>query len=398
MIDRLLFAVSALIGHRLRSTLSALGVAIGVAAVILLTSLGEGTRRYVVAQFTQFGTDLLAVNPGKIKTFGMPGMLGGTTHKLTIDDAEALRRVPGVRSLVPMVIGQARVEGAGRGRSVFVYGVGHEAPETWQFHVEQGRFLPDTDPRRRGSTAVLGPKLSRELFGETSPLGKRVRIGGSSLLVIGVMESKGQFLGFDLDDAAYVPVATGMDLFNVDELNEIDVLTMNSDIIPQVVEGIRTVLTERHRGEEDFTITTQAEMLDTFGRILGIITVSVSGIAAVSLMVGAIGILTIMWISVTERTREIGLLRSLGVTPAGISGLFLTESVIVALIGGLAGIAIGRGAAALIRWFVPSMPLRTPTGAVVAAVAMSLIVGVASGWLPARRAASLDPIEALREE
>lgn len=396
--DRLFFALSALVGHRLRSVLSALGVAIGVAAVILLTSLGEGTKEYVVSQFSQFGTDLLAVNPGKVKTLGLPGMLGGTTHKLTIDDSEALRQVPGVKALVPMAIGQARVEGGGKGRSVFIYGVGHQVPETWQFPVSQGRFLPATDPRRKGATAVLGPKLSRELFGEASALGKRVRIAGSGLLVVGIMEPKGQLLGFDLDDAAYVPVATAMDLFNVDELNEIDILTENADVIPAVVEGVRALLIERHRGEEDFTITTQAEMLDTFGRILGIITVSVSGIAAVSLLVGGIGIMTIMWISVTERTREIGLLRSLGVTPRGISQLFLTESVVVALLGGLAGIAFGLGSASITRYLVPSMPLKTSPIAVVAAVAMSLIVGMASGWLPARRAARLDPIEALREE
>ncbi len=396
--DRFFFAVSALVGHRLRTILSALGVAIGVAAVILLTSLGEGTRDYVVSQFTQFGTDLLAVNPGKVKTFGMPGMLGGTTHKLTIDDAEALRQVPGIKSLVPMVIGQARVEGGGRGRSVFIYGVGHEVPETWQFSIGQGTFLPAMDPRRRGSTAVLGPKLARELFEEDSGLGKRVRIAGASLLVVGIMEPKGQLLGFDLDDAAYVPTATAMDLFNVDELNEIDVLVENADLIPSVVEGIRGVLKGRHRGEEDFTITTQAEMLDTFGRILGVITVSVSGIAAVSLLVGAMGILTIMWISLTERTREIGLLRSLGVTPGGISRLFLTESIVVSVIGGASGIAFGLGAARMVRTVVPAMPLKTPTGAVVVAMLMSLIVGVAAGWLPARRAAGLDPIEALREE
>lgn len=397
-IDRVFFALSALVGHRLRSALSALGVAIGVAAVILLTSLGEGTKEYVVSQFSQFGTDLLAVNPGKVKTLGLPGMLGGTTHKLTIDDSEALRQIPGIKALVPMAIGQARVEGGGKGRSVFIYGVGHEVPETWQFPVSQGRFLPATDPRRKGSTAVLGPKLSRELFGESSALGKRVRIAGTGLLVVGIMEPKGQLLGFDLDDSAYVPVATAMDLFNVDELNEIDILTENAEVIPQVVEGVRTLLIERHRGEEDFTITTQAEMLDTFGRILGIITVSVSGIAAVSLLVGGMGIMTIMWISVTERTREIGLLRSLGVTPRGISQLFLTESVVVALFGGLAGIAFGLGVASMARYLIPSMPLKTSPMAVFAAVAMSLLVGMASGWLPARRAARLDPIEALREE
>jgi len=288
------FAVGALAGHRLRSFLSAFGVAIGVAAVILLTSLGEGTRDYMVTQFTQFGTSLIGVNPGKIKTFGVPGVFGGTTHKLTIDDAEALRRIPGVNEVVPVVMGPARVEGNGRGRSVVLYGVGWEAANAWRFNVSQGTFLPRMDPRRSGSYTVLGTRLARELFGTASPLGERVRIGGWSLLVIGVMEPKGQLLGFDLDDTAFLPVATAMDLFNLVELHEVDVVAASVDEIPAVAEGIRRVLTDRHRGEEDFTITTQTEMMGTFNRVIGMITVAVSGIAGISLIVGAIGILTIM--------------------------------------------------------------------------------------------------------
>ncbi|MFZ5784817.1 MAG: ABC transporter permease, partial [Acidobacteriota bacterium] len=317
------FAVGSLHGHRLRSLLSALGVAIGVAAVVLLTSLGEGARRHVVSQFTQFGTSLIGVNPGKVKTIGIPGVFGGTTHFLTIDDAESLRRVPCVDFVVPVAFGQARVETGARGRSVFVYGVNHEADDAWQFRVAQGSFLPRMDPRRQGSFAVLGPTLARELFGGDSPLGRRVRIGSTSLLVVGVMEPKGQLLGFDLDDAAYVPVATVMAQFNMAELNEIDVVATSTDEVPAVVERVRAALKARHRGQEDFTITTQGEALETFGRVISIITVAVSAIAGVALFVGAIGILTIMWISVHERTNEIGLLRALGVTPAAVQRLFM---------------------------------------------------------------------------
>jgi len=392
------FVIGALIGHRLRSALSALGVAIGVAAVILLTSLGEGTRNYIVSQFTQFGTNLLAVNPGAIKTLGIPGMLGGTTHKLTIDDAEALRRVPGVEHVVPLVAGQAEVKGGGRGRAVFIYGVNHEAPLAWSFPVGQGSFLPEMDPRRQGAFAVLGPKVARELFGADSALGRRVRIGGRSFLVVGIMEPKGQLLGFDLDDAAYIPAATAMALFNLDELIEIDVTTTSSEVIPSVVEGIRSLLMQRHRGEEDFTITTQTEMIETFGRVIGIVTVAVSGIAGISLLVGAMGILTMMWISVHERTGEIGLLRALGVGRRTVEWLFLTESVVLAGAGGLVGVAAGFGIGAAIRLAVPGLPISTPPEAVAAALIMSLVVGVASGAVPARRAAALDPIEALRAE
>lgn len=392
------FVIGAVTGHRLRSGLSALGVAIGVATVILLTSLGEGTREYIVAQFTQFGTSLIAINPGKVQTFGIPGVLGGTTHKLDIEDAEALRQIPGVEHLVPFVMGQAEVEGGGRGRHVYVFGTTHDFPLTMTWDVAQGTFLPKIDPRRQGAHTVLGPKLARELFEHTSPLGQRIRIGGRSFFVVGIMQSKGQMVGFDLDDAAYVPVASVMDLFNLDELTEVDVLAASNEAIPSVVDGIRRMLMDRHRGQEDFTITTQQEMLDTFGRVISMVTVAVSGIAGISLLVGGVGILTIMWISVHERINEIGLLRALGLTPAGVARLFLLEAVVIAGSGGAAGIALGLGVAALIHALAPGLPLATPTNAVVAALAMSLIVGVASGYLPARRAAKLDPVEALRAE
>jgi putative ABC transport system permease protein len=366
--------------------------------VVLLVSLGEGTRDFVVAEFTQFGTSLIAVNPGKVETMGVPGAFGGTTHKLSLDDSEALRRLPEVQNVVPFVMGKTRVEGGGRGRSVMIYGVNHEAPEAWSFPVAQGTFLPEMDVHRVSAHAVLGPKLARELFAGSSPLGERVRIGGRSFQVIGVMAAKGQMLGFDLDDCAYVAAATALDLFSMDELVEIDVVATSTQAIPRVVEQMRAVLSRRHRGEEDFTITTQAEMVETFGRVISIITVAVSGIAGISLLVGAIGILTIMWIAVHERTNEIGLLRAIGVTSRGVQALFLLEAAIVAAGGGVAGVAVALGGVALARALVPSLPLATPVEAVAAAVTMSLVVGLASGYLPARRAANLDPVDALREE
>ena len=398
LIELFRFVGGALRGQRLRSFLSALGVAIGVIAVILLTSLGEGTREYIVGQFTQFGTSIVSVNPGKVKTLGMPGALGGTTHKLTIDDAEALRRIPNVEEVVPVAFGQARVEGGGRGRSVFIQGVGWEAAKGFRLNVSQGSFLPPMDPNRRNSFVVLGAKLSQELFDDESPLGKRVRIGGYTFLVIGVMEAKGQMMGFDFDDTAYVPVATAMDIFDVDELVEIDIVASNTDVIPEVVEGIRALLMERHRDEEDFTITTQTENLDTFGKIIGMITIAVSGIAGVSLLVGAMGIFTIMWISVHERTNEIGLLRALGVPQGTVQGLFLLESVLLAVAGGAIGLIAGFALIGFGRAAVPGLPLSTPPEAVAAALAMCLVVGVVSGVAPARRAAQLDPVEALRTE
>ena len=170
---------------------------------------------------------------------GLPGVLGGTTHKLTLDDAEALERLPSVQKVVPLAFGQARVEGNGRGRSVFIYGVTSDVPEVWKFEVGQGSFLPPGDPRRGSAVAVLGPKLKRELFGEENALGEFVRIAGTRLRVIGVMAPKGRILGFDIDDAAYVPVTTAMQMFNLDELQEIDVLFAHEGLTQRVEAGIR---------------------------------------------------------------------------------------------------------------------------------------------------------------
>jgi putative ABC transport system permease protein len=237
--------------------LSMLGIAIGIGSVILLTSIGEGTRLYILDQFTQFGTNLLQINPGKAETMGVPGVLGGTTHKLTIDDALAIERLPQIETVMPLAFGMARVEGGSRGRSVYVYGVTPAVPEVWKFRVRQGSFWPAGDPRRGQSMAVLGPKLKRELFDNRNALGRFVRIGGTRFRVVGVMEPKGRLLGFDIDDGVYIPVASAMRLFNQDELQEIDVVFSSSASVDRIVDRITRVLIDRHRGNEDFTIITQ---------------------------------------------------------------------------------------------------------------------------------------------
>ncbi len=396
--DLLGLSTGALRGHPTRSVLSMLGIAIGVAAVILLTSLGEGARRFMVTEFSQFGTNLLAVNPGKTETQGMPGVFGGTTHKLTIEDAVALSRLPVLQTVVPIAIGQGRVEGGGRGRSVFVYGSTAEMPEVLKFGVGQGSFLPAGDPLRGGSVAVLGPRLARELFEEGNPLGRFVRIAGTRLRVIGVMEPKGQMLGMDIDDSAYVPVATAMRLFNLEEIQEIDVLIRHAGLTDAAVEAIRETLTDRHRGEEDFTITSQAEMLEVFGRVMDTLTLGVAVIASISLLVGTVGIFTMMWISVGERVSEIGLLRALGATDHQVRDVFLFEAVLLTTAGGIAGLVFGLTVTVLLRWIWPAFPAGAPPEYVLASLVVSAAAGLLSGVGPARRAASLAPVEALRAE
>jgi len=396
--DLLHLATGALRAHRLRSFLSMLGIAIGVAAVILLTSIGEGTRVYMLSQFTQFGTNILAVNPGKSKTIGIPGVLGGTTRKLTIDDAEALDRISGVETVVPVTMGLARVQAGERGRSVTVLGATPDLPTLWRFGARQGSFWPKGDPRRGAPLAVLGPKLAREIFGERSPLGEFVRIAGGRFRVVGVMAPKGQMMGFDIDDVAYVPVASAMQLFDQDELFEIDLIYSNVRETARVEAEVRRLLTLRHGGTEDFTVTSQEAMLDVFGKVMDVITMAVGAIASISLLVGATGILTMMWIAVGERTGEIGLLRALGATAGQVQSVFLAEAVALATAGGALGIAIGLGTGALARLLVPGLPVETPMRFVLAGLVTSFVTGVLAGVAPARRAAGLDPIEALRAE
>jgi len=396
--DLIRFAGGAVWAHRLRSLLSLIGIAIGVGAVILLTAIGEGTRYFVLAQFTQFGTNILAVNPGKTKTLGIPGILGGTTHKLTLEDADALSRIPGVEAVVPMAMGMGRVEAEGRGRSVNVLGVTAAMPTVWRFAIGQGEFLPAGDLNRATSVAVLGPKMKRELFEDRNPLGAIIRIAGYRFRVIGVMEPKGQVLGYDLDDAVYVPVANAMRMFNVDELMEVDVAYQSATMVDRVVEAVRQILMDRHHGTEDFSITTQAAMLASLDEIMRIVTLAAVGIAGISLVVGALGIVTMMWISVGERVSEIGLLRAMGALPRQIFLMLIVESVMLSVLGGTLGIGFGMLGAFALTLILPGLPVFVDVQYLVLALLVAIGAGLLSGVAPARRAIHIDPVEALHGE
>lgn len=399
MRDLAWLSLRTLLALRLRSALSMLGIGIGVASVVLLTSIGEGTRRYMMGMFSQFGTNILAINPGKTETSGIPGVFGGSTRPLTLDDSGELERISGVEAVVPVAVGTARVEAAstGRGRRVMVYGVTPEIDRVWKFRVAQGSFWAQGDPRRGAPVCVLGQKLARELFGDASPLGEFVRVAGARFRVIGLMEPKGTMLGIDIDDVAYVPVATAMTLFNLPELLEIDVLYSHAGLARPVEAAVRATLTRRH-GDEDFTLTTQEAMLEVFGNVMEIVTLAVGAIGGISLFVGAIGVLTMMWIAVGERTAEIGLVRAFGASRRQVRALFLFEAGALGLAGGGAGLLAGLALCQILRMAVPGLPVETPPEFALAALAVSLATGLASGVLPAGRAAGLDPIEALRAE
>ncbi len=396
--DGAFLAWRAITAHRLRSALTLLGIAVGIAAVILLTSIGEGIHRFVVAEFSQFGTNIVGIAPGRVKTGGgPPSGLPTAVRPLTFDDARALTRLPHVTGVGPVVWGNAEIEGNGRTRRTTVYGVTDAALAVFNMKVASGQFLPDDEWEGARAFVVLGSTLKHELFGSDNPLGARLRAGGLQFRVVGVLAPKGQFLGIDLDDTAFIPTARAIELFNKDGLTEIHVAYAEGASSAAVASEVKAALTARH-GREDFTITTQEDMLRTLGNILDILTMAVGALGSISLLVGGVGIVTIMTIAVAERTGEVGLMLALGARRRTILGLFLAEAVVLAALGGALGIALGIGLAQLIRLTVPALPVHTPLVFALLALALSSVIGLAAGVLPARRASRLDPVESLRAE
>jgi len=395
--DALHLALRAVTAQRLRSFLTLLGIAVGIASVILLTSIGEGIHRFVLGEFSQFGTNVISMVPGKTKTGGATSGLPSSARPLSIEDSRALSRLPHVLAVTHNVRGNAEVEGNGRLRRTLVYGVNASFPAVFKMDVRVGQFLPTDDEGSARAFVVLGAKVKEELFGSENPLGQRLRIGGLHFRIIGIMAPKGQFLGIDLDDSAFIPAVRGQELFNREGLDEINVAADENVPSALVAKAIKERLIARH-GREDFTVVTQEEMLKTLSNILNVLTMAVGALGGISLLVGGVGIVTIMTIAVAERTGEIGLLVALGAPRRTILGLFLGEAVALSAIGGLLGLLLGYGLAQLIHVAEPALPVHTPISFVILAEAIAIAIGLLAGVLPARRAASLDPVEALRTE
>ena len=357
--DAIDLALRAISAQRLRSFLTLLGITVGIASVILLTSIGEGIHRFVLGEFSQFGTNNITAVAGKTKTGGAPSGLPSSARPLTLDDAKSLERLPHILAVTPNIRGNAEVEGNGRTRRTLIYGVNTQSQKVFKSTVRSGQFLPDEDERSARAFVVLGSKLKDELYGSDSPLGQRLRIGGLHFRIIGVMEPKGQFLGIDLDDTAFIPAARGQELFNREGVDEINLAVEDGVPAALVAERIKARLIERH-GREDFTLVTQEEMLKTLSNILNVLTMAVGALGGISLLVGGVGIVTIMTIAVSERTGEIGLLVALGAPRRTILGLFLGEAVALSALGGLLGLLLGIGLAQLIHLLLPALPVHTP--------------------------------------
>ena len=393
------FCRHAVTGYPLRSGLMLLAMAIGVAAVVLLASLGEGTRRYVTAQFSSLGTHLLIILPGRSETVGgPPPMMGQTPRDLTVADAMALTRITVVRRVAPIVVGSAPVSVGSLEREITILGSNADLLPIRNLTLAAGRFIPPGDVSRAEAVCVLGHTAKKELFGNRSPLGRFVRIGQRRFRVIGTLAKKGQSLGVDISDVAIIPVASATALFNTDTLFRVLVQARHREAIDRAKKEILSIIRDRHDGEDDVTVITQDALLATFDRILRTLTLTVAGIAAVSLAVAGILIMNVMLIAISQRTGEIGLLKAIGATYRQVLGLFLVESALLSLAGTAAGLMLAAIGLGVLQRIFPQFPMAAPWWSLIAAVFTALFTGIFFGLLPARRAAQLDPVLALAEK
>jgi putative ABC transport system permease protein len=395
-------ALRAIRSNPLRSLLTMLGVIIGVASVIAMISIGQGARQSTVQQVQSLGSNLLTVFAGASQFGGIAAT--SQVRTLVLEDAEAIAaEVPGVAGVSAEFSRQTQAVFGSQNTYTSVTGVMPSYADVRNFHAAQGQFISDDDMRRRAKVAVLGKTVVSELFGDADPIGQRIRIQGVTFTVVGVMEAKGAGFGpgGDRDDVIFVPLTTAQTrLFGVTYVRQIYVQAASEDDLPAIEQSVTDLLRTRHRlagGEDDFSIRSQADILQTLGGIANTMTLLLGGVAAVALIVGGIGIMNIMLVSVTERTREIGIRKAVGARRADILLQFLVESVTISVAGGLIGIATGILGSRLITRLAGWATLLQPQ-ALLLAFTFAVVVGVFFGLYPAQRAAKLDPIEALRHE
>lgn len=394
--DVLFLAFNAIVTNRLRTFLIVLGVAIGVSAVILLTALGDSARRYITGEFTELGTNIIAVLPGRSETTGgPPPLMGETPRDLTIDDAMALLRSPLIKRVAPVMVGYAPVSHGGLEREVNVIGTTSAMKDIRQLAMARGRFLTPADPHIASPVCILGQELASELFGSKLSLGEWVRIGDRRFRVSGVIAKSGVSLGVDLDDMVFISVASAQALFDSPSLFRILIEARASTGISATSNEIRRIVRERHEGEDDITIIAQDSIIATFDRILMALTLGIAGIAAISLGVAGILIMNIMLVTVTQRTAEIGLLKALGTPEKQIRNLFLAEALMLSFLGALSGMVLGLLLAELLHKLYPVIPIAAPLWSILAAVGIAMGTGLLFGVMPAIRASRLDPVNAL---
>jgi putative ABC transport system permease protein len=395
--DLIRLSLDSAVRARMRSIMLLLAMSIGVAAVIALTSLGEGARRYVAGEFQSLGTRMIIVIPGRTETGGVaPGLLSGETPRdLTLRDAEAVQRLTGVERVAPLVIGSAPVSAGALEREAPVLGSSSDLLQVHGFKLTRGHFLPPGELSRDTAVAVIGEKIRQELFPGRDPIGGNLRIGDRRFRVVGVLGDQGRMIGMDSQELVIVPVSAAQALFNTESLFRLLIQTRTRNDMLRVRDATVAAIKLRHQGEEDVTVITQDALLATFDRIFTALTLTLAGIASISLAVAGVLIMNVMLVSVSQRTAEVGLLKAIGATRLQITALFLTEAVLLSVAGAAMGLVVGFVVDWIVGKIFPALPLSPPVWAVVLAVVVAVISGIVFGLMPARRAARLDPVAAL---
>jgi len=401
ILESVKMAVKTLTANKLRSTLTMLGIIIGNASVITMVGVGQGAQRYASSQFESLGPNVLFVIPGssesRNRTLDMP-------RTLTLEDAKAIAtQVPTVSGVAPQLQTQQAVVYSNRSTSALILGTTPDFSSVRTFDVAKGRFISDLDVQRGTRSVALGPDLAKSLFGTSDPLGQTIRIKNISFQVIGIMEAKGAFLGNNQDDVAYIPLSTMSDQITGNtspygtEVTFISIAARDENSVGAAQFQITNLLRLRHKivTDDDFTVRTQKDALEVVGNVAGALTIMLAAIAGISLFVGGIGIMNIMLVSVRERTQEIGLRKAIGASQDDILVQFIIEAIILAALGGAVGTLIGVGGVTLVSMVSPLKASVSPA-AVMVAVGVSSGIGLFFGVVPARQAAKLDPIVALR--
>ncbi|MBU1308914.1 MAG: ABC transporter permease [Gammaproteobacteria bacterium] len=395
--DLLRFNLQLLLRHRFRSLMILLALAIGVAAVNLLTGLGEGARAYVLNQFSLLGNKTLIMLPGKKETSGgLPPLTGESPRDITLNDATAISRLPGVTAVAPLLVGIAEVRFAGRQREVVIAGTSSDYFSIRQLNVQQGQPLPAMALDTASPVAVIGSTVKRELFGNAPALGQWLKAGDRRFRIIGILSSKGQAMGMDMNDLMLIPVASAQVLFNQPGLFRLLIESNNSDSLPAVKQRVELLMQRRQNGVADITLISQDAILSAFGNILTTLNLAISGIAAISLLVAGILIMNVTLISVSQRTAEIGLLKAIGAADSDIQTLFLSEALLMALLGAIAGMLLSELGLLAMRLRFSDLAFHTPWWARLLALSIALATSLLFAWGPARRAARMSPISALQ--